>query len=154
MVGAADRQIPNLPKENIVTYIQNGVTVKDITAVTKRTVAEVEVEVEAECRDLGLFLGTDWAGRPAVSEVDAERLVSGSARRTREDEAAWSSHLALCQQWTARRDELVRSVQRDAELAAQRADRGGGDAAQAGVEAGRSAGRELRAQLARKRRSP
>ena len=72
------------------------------------------------------------AGRVAVAEVAAERLVSWRCSRTREDEVAWATHLDACASWTAARDELVRQALQAAELAAQRAGRGGGDSAQAG----------------------
>ncbi|MEO7980334.1 MAG: hypothetical protein ABI807_05530 [Sporichthyaceae bacterium] len=119
-----------------MTYIENAVTAKEIAVVTKRTVAEVE----AEAAELNVFVGTDWAGRPAVSEVDARQLVSGDARRVRESEAEWSSFLARCATWTLTRDELVREAQRAAELASQRDGHGGGAGATAGVEAERAAG--------------
>lgn len=51
----------------------------ELAKLTKRTVDRVE----AECRELDVFLGRDWCGRPAVAETDAEQLVSGEARRAR-----------------------------------------------------------------------
>lgn len=118
------------------TYIPHSVTLIELAKATKRTTAEVEDEL----RQLAIFTGTDWAGLAAVSEVDAQQIVSGDARRAREDEAAWRAHLDACEAWTRTRDELVREAQAEAELTARRAGRGGGDAAQAGVEAGRSVG--------------
>ena len=135
-------EISNQLKENsIVGYIENAVPIEVIAKATKRSTNEVEDDL----RQLGLYIGEDWRGQPAVSEVDAHGLVSGQVRRTQADEAEWAAHLAECEQWTSRRDELVRSAQRGAELAEQRAGRGGGDAASAGVEAGRSAGADYEA---------
>jgi len=122
-------------------YIPHAIPLTELAKVIGRKVAEVE----AECAEFGHFVGVDWRGQPAVSEDDAHRIVTGSARRVREDEVAWATHLAECEQWTIRRDQLVRESQADAEIAAQRAGRGGGDAAQAGVEAGRSAGADYEA---------
>jgi len=87
-------------------YIEGSVPLAEVAKVTKRTTAEVE----AEAVELGLFLGTDWAGRVAVAEDDAHGLVGGSARRTREDEVAWRTHLDACETWTRRRDEAVRDA--------------------------------------------
>lgn len=71
------------------------------------------------------------------------RIVSGEARRVREDEVAWATHLDACASWTTARDNAVREAQRDTELAAQRAGRGGPAAASAGLEAARAVGREF-----------
>ena len=118
------------------TYIPHAIPLTELAKVIGHKVAEVETEAV----ELGMFVGRDWAGRVAIADADAHGLVSGQVRRTRESEAEWTRHLAACEAWTHTRDELVRSSQAAAELAAQRAGRGGGDAAQAGVEAGRSVG--------------
>ena len=88
-----------------MTFIENSVTIKEIATVTKRNV----VEVEGECAELGMHVGVDWCGRPAVAEVDAQQLVTGEARRVREHDARWSAHLRDCEDWTRRRDEAVRA---------------------------------------------
>jgi len=116
-----------------MTYIENSVTIKEIATVTKRTTAEVE----AEAVELGLFVGQDWAGRPAIADQDAEQLVSGEARRSREDAAVWQAFLARCATWTAARDQAVQ----DAHDAVGADPRSGpqkhSDARDAAVEAGR-----------------
>jgi len=120
-------------------YIEGAIPLAEVAKLTGRKV----VEVEAEAVELGLFVGQDWAGRPAIADEDAHQLVSGSARRTREDEVAWATHLDACASWTTARDNAVREAQRDTELAAQRAGRGGPAAASAGLEAARAVGREF-----------
>lgn len=122
-----------------MTFIEGSVTVKEIATLNKRTT----VEVEDECRELGLFIGTDWAGRPAVSESDAHQIVSGEARRTREDARAWSSHLRSCEAWVAGRDEAVRGAASAHTAASAAQGRFDPDADSRARAAGVAAGREF-----------
>ena len=61
----------------MTTLIENAVTLADVAKALKNPVAQVE----SDCRELSLFVGSDWAGKPAVSTVDAHAYVSGAARR-------------------------------------------------------------------------
>jgi len=116
-------------------FIENAVTIADIAAVTKKKAADVK----AEAVELNFTVGCDWAGRPAVAARDAQQLTSGEARRTREHESAWASHLAECKAWMSRRDAAVRSAREAA--TSRSAVVGGRDFArvqEAGDEAGKS----------------
>jgi len=117
------------------TYIRGAVPLAEVAAVTKRPVAAVE----AEALELGLHVVEDWAGRHALAEADAQRLVSGDARRDREHDAAWAAHLAACARWTAARDTAVQKAYADAQPAPGRL--GGGAAADAARQAASEAGR-------------
>lgn len=68
----------------MTAFLETAVTLADVAKVTKTTASAVE----GQCAELGLFVGTDWAGRPAVEAVDAHRLVSGAARREFDNHAA------------------------------------------------------------------
>lgn len=87
-------------------YIEHAIAIKEIAAVAKRTTSEVE----AEARELDMHVGQDWAGRAAVEEQDAQQLVSGEARRTREHDALWRTYIDECSAWEADRDEAVRAA--------------------------------------------
>lgn len=117
------------------TFIEQGIPLGTVAEATKfGTVAKVE----AEAQQLGLFVGTDWAGRPALSEWDAHLLASGAARKQQESDRAWLQHREETARWEADRQsaylEAHAVAYRDAggqmagrrsDLAAQRA----GDAA-------------------------
>ncbi len=64
--------------------IEAAVCLQDIARVLKST----PTKVEADCHELSLFIGCDWAGRPAISVRDAHGLVSGDARRDHDHAAA------------------------------------------------------------------
>ena len=84
----------------MTAYIEGALSLKAVAAVTKRTIADVE----AEALSLGMFLGADWAGRPAVAERDAQQLVTGEARRVREHDLAWRDFEDRSRAWEATRD--------------------------------------------------
>ncbi len=67
-----------------MVYIENAITIEDIS----RALKAPQSKVESEAGELDVFIGSDWAGRPAVSEVDAQGLVSGSLRRTQDHDRA------------------------------------------------------------------
>ena len=67
-------------------------------------------EVEAEASQLNLFVGVDWAGRPALAAVDAQRLVSGAARRDAEHAKAQSAFTVGQADWQRRREEGRRAA--------------------------------------------
>lgn len=116
-------------------YIEGAVTVADLASAAKTT----EPKVRAECAELGLFIGADWAGRPAVSEADARSLVSGQAREAREQDAAWRAHIDATERWTADRERARRSAAERVLEEARRQGRGGPIVDQDAAEAGREA---------------
>jgi hypothetical protein len=114
--------------------VEGGVPLAELARVMKATVPEVE----AECRALSVFVGTDWAGRPAVLERDASRLVDGSERRDQEHRREWLAHLAQSEQWTRDRDAVQQSAH-DAAWREAGGPRGGQFASEAGRQAARTA---------------
>lgn len=97
--------------------------------------------VAAEAKTLGLHVGEDWAGRPAVSPVDARALASDDARREREREKAAMSTRVACEEWVRRRVEHVNAAYSEAVREAHRAGKGGGSAQQGAREVANEAGR-------------
>lgn len=87
----------------MTTHITGSIPLGDIATATKRSAAAIKEEAD----ELGLFIGTDWRGRPALSEVDARGLVDGSVRQLHEGQAAWAGHLAAAKAWEAEREHLV-----------------------------------------------
>lgn len=73
------------------TLIESAVTVADIAKATNTP----EADVEAEARALDMFVGADWAGRPAVSVGDAAGLASGAARLEHNGRRASLSHQSV-----------------------------------------------------------
>ncbi len=68
----------------MMELIEAAVSLADVAKATKSTVTKVE----ADARELALFVGSNWSGQPALSVVDAHALVSGSARRDQDHAAA------------------------------------------------------------------
>lgn len=114
--------------------IENAVPIADVARVMKLPVADVR----DSCRDLQLFVGQDWAGRPAVSVQDAAGLVSGDLVRDKAYREAWDAHQRATSDWEAARETARQNGYRNAWLAAK--SRGAGDP-EAGSE-GRLAGAE------------
>lgn len=114
--------------------VENGVPLTELARVMKATVTEVE----AECRALGVFVGSDWAQRPAVLERDAARLVDGSERRQQAHDRAWRDHLAATEAWE-RDGNTAQQAAHDAAWRAGGGPRGGQAATQAGREAAAAA---------------
>jgi len=111
----------------MTALITDGIPLADVAKVTKTTIAELE----AECRQLIVFIGRNWADRPAVSAADAHALVTGAARRQHDHSRAWHDYAEQAEAWTKARDGAYMDATR---LAGQKAaDR---------VEAGRAAARE------------
>ncbi len=119
----------------MTTLIENAVTLQDIAKIMKITVTKVE----ADAGELSLFVGPDWAGRPALSVIDAAALVSGDARRDRDHDVAWRSHLASSEGWETAREAARSGAFQAARDAALRAGRGAPSAASAGHAAAREA---------------
>jgi hypothetical protein len=95
----------------MATFIEGcTVPVAELAKVLKVTVAEVEAEATA----LGLFVGSDWAGLPALSAVDAHALTSGAARRDRDHAAAQLEFSNALEDWRRRREEVRQKASREA----------------------------------------
>jgi hypothetical protein len=98
----------------------------DVTTCSRsRAMRTTEAKAKAECHDLGVFVGCDWAGRAAVSEVDAHQVASGSARSTREHDARWRAFIDASEDWDRQRSDIYRRVFAKVVEAAQRRGRGG-----------------------------
>ncbi len=121
------------------TLIENAVTLADIVK-TMRTTA---TRVEAEARELDMFIGHDWAGQPALSVVDAAALVSGDARRDHDHRARWQAHTAATEAWEAAREAARRTAFEGEYDASLRQGRGAPAAAAAGHEAAREVVRDF-----------
>ncbi len=107
-----------------MNLIENAVTIAEVAKVTKSPAAAVE----AEARKLNLFVGTDWAGRPAVDVRDAHALVSGAARHDAENSTANRDHLLAVEAWEGDRMRVHRAAYQAALEEANRAGIGGGQA--------------------------
>ncbi|MDP9473358.1 MAG: hypothetical protein M3Q71_22295 [Chloroflexota bacterium] len=55
------------------TLIENAVALADISKITKRSVADLT----RECDALVVYIGVDWADRPAISVREAHGIVTG-----------------------------------------------------------------------------
>ncbi|MDP9223281.1 MAG: hypothetical protein M3P18_05410 [Actinomycetota bacterium] len=119
-------------------YIENSVALADLAVVTKHSVDEVT----AEAKSLGIFVGPDWAQRPAVAELDAAGLVTGRLRRERDHSLAWTAHQAEVEQWEQRREAARADAAKTAYDAAVRRGLGNARAAAEGGDAGMDAARE------------
>ncbi len=119
----------------MTTLIEAAVTLADIAKTMKTTVARVETEAH----ELDVYVGVDWANRPAVSVTDAAGLVSGATRRAQDADRAWRAHLAATEAWEADRERLRAGAFQDAYDASERQGRGSAAAAAAGHESARVA---------------
>ncbi len=119
------------------THIPGAVPLADVAKQFKLTVSRLE----DECRALHIYIGVDWTGRPAVADSDAYGLVSGKAREEHDHNAAWTAHQNLVDAWTRGRDEAVSVARGNAYRQAFLAGESNSKAEQAGLAAGREAGR-------------
>jgi hypothetical protein len=129
-----------------MTFIQGAVTIADLAKATRKS----EATATAECTELGIFVGEDWAGRPAVAEADAHALASGQARAIRDRDAAWREHQNATEAWEADRQRAYESAAAAAHDRATRRGVGGPSAHREASEAGQLAAREFE----RKNRMP
>ena len=119
-----------------------AVALADLAKVTKRSVADLE----RECAELVVYVGVDWANRPAITAHEAHRIVTGKARRESDHDTAWRKYALDAEEWNKRRDEAVRVAAGIASRTATLAFEGPGDAQRKGAEAGREAGRKFEAE--------
>ncbi len=103
------------------TLIESAVTLADVAKALRSTATAVE----ADARELDMFIGADWAGRSALSVTDAARMVSGDARRDHDHAAAHARWRADTEAWEAAREAERRTTYNDRFDAARR--RGVGD---------------------------
>jgi hypothetical protein len=127
-------------------FIENSVTFSELAKVIKTT----EAKATAECSQLGLLVGADWAGRPAISTVDAHALASGQARASRTRDAAWRAHQNATEAWEQDRQRAYETAAAEAHNRATRRGVGGPSAHREASEAGQDAAREFE----RKNRMP
>jgi hypothetical protein len=105
----------------MTTLIENAVTLADIAKTMKTTATRVE----AEAHELDMFIGSNWAGAPALSVVDAHAYVSGDARRGHEHAAAHRHWRTADEAWQSEREQVRRRAYGERFDAARR--RGVGD---------------------------
>jgi len=117
---AAQAAIPtNYRKGNIMELIESSVTLADVAKVLKST----PTKVEADCHELSLFVGCNWAGKPAISVTDA----AGAARRDADHAAAHGHWRAAGEAWELQREQVRQQAYTDHFDTARR--RGVGDPA-------------------------
>jgi hypothetical protein len=127
-------------------FIENAVQLAELAKATRKS----EAKTTTECAELGLLVGTDWAGRPAVSTVDAHALASGQARASRDRDAKWREHQNATEAWEQARQHAYESAATAAHRAATRQGRGGPAAHTEATESGQAAAKEFE----RKNRMP
>jgi hypothetical protein len=127
-------------------FIPDSVTITEVAKAVRKS----EAKATAECTELGILVGTDWASRPAVSTVDAHALVSGQARASRISAAKWHEHQVATEKWEADRQRAFELAAAEAHNAATRRGVGGPSAHTAAQEAGTEAAK----QFERKNRMP
>ncbi len=116
-------------------FIESSVTLDEIARALKTTAAAVEAEAD----QLDLFIGRDWANRPALSTIDAAGIVSGTARREQSHDAAWRAHTAAVEAHEADREAVRVSAFRTSYDSEMRRGLGNSASAQSGHDAARAA---------------
>jgi hypothetical protein len=116
-----------------VTYIENAVALSEVARACKLPLHQLVAEAQAA----GTYVGLTWDGQPGVAEPDAQKLVSGEARRNAEHDAARARYVAAEQQWQAERQRIWQAAYFTGFNQA-----GGPRAGRASEEAGREAARE------------
>jgi hypothetical protein len=116
-------------------FIESAVPLAEVAKVIRKS----ETKTADECRELGLLIGEDWAGRHAVAVVDAHALASGQARASRTRDAAWRAHQNATEKWEQDRQHAYETAAAAAHISATRRGRGGPavhtEATEAGVDA-------------------
>lgn len=90
------------------TLIENAVTLTEVAKATKISAAEIDFE----CKKLNVFVGVDWAERPAIATADAYGITTGLLRKEHEHATAWHAYREAAEQWTKARDEAYMAVTR------------------------------------------
>lgn len=128
-----------------MTYIENAVPVEEIAQALRSKPATVE----ADARTFGLWVGVDWAGRPAVSDADAHGLVSGRARANHEQAVRQADLQRRAAEWVAERSAVNEAAWSDAYKAAVSRGTSAGDARAKAVMVGWDAGHAFERKLPR-----
>ena len=90
-----------------MTFIEGcAVTLAEIAKAAGRPVAEIE----AEARQLQIFIGSDWAGRAAVSTADAHGLASGALARDTEHQRRHTAWVNAHQDWERDKEAVRREA--------------------------------------------
>jgi hypothetical protein len=117
-------------------YIEQSVPLKAVAAAARMDLAELVDEAQR----LAIHVGTSWDGQPSMAELDAQRLVSGEARRTAEYDQARAAYLAAEQRWQAERQRIWQDAyftgfnKAGGPRAGRASDEAGREAARAAVE--------------------
>lgn len=125
----------------MTALIENAVTLADVARQTGTTATAIEAEALA----VRMFVGYDWANRPAVEVTDAHKLVSGAARREHDHDVAWHDHQVATEAWEAERNRVWQEAAGAARDEAKSRRLGDGAAAAAGREAATDAVRKFEA---------
>ena len=119
-----------------MTFIEGcAVTLAEIAKAAGRPVAEIE----AEARRLQIFIGSDWAGRAAVSTVDAHGLASGALARDTEHQRRHTAWVNAHQEWEQAKEDARRGAFQQAYDAVRRTGRSNSEASDRGHRAGAAA---------------
>jgi hypothetical protein len=119
-----------------VTYIEGSKPLSEVARACKVPLDQLV----AEAQRLAVYVGETWDGQPGVAEVDAQRLVTGEARRTAEYDRARATYLAAEQRWQAERQRIWQDAyftgfnQAGGPRAGRASDEAGREAARAAVE--------------------
>jgi hypothetical protein len=89
------------------TFIEGfTITLAEIAKVVGRSVAEIE----AEAARLGIYVGTDWADRPAVAVGDAYGPASGALERDQEHQRRHTAWVNAHQEWEQAKEDARRGA--------------------------------------------
>lgn len=116
----------------MAAMIENGLLLTEVAKVAKTTTTALR----AECAALMLHVGVDWAGRPAITQQDAEGLVSGALRRQHDQDLAWRQHQTDSELWEADRARVRQQAWQDAYRVAKAGGAGDPEAGSVGRQAG------------------
>ncbi|UGY93407.1 hypothetical protein [Streptomyces gobiensis] len=74
-----------------------------------------KTDLIAECRELGVHVADDWAGRPSVSVGDARSLVNGSLRSAHDHRIKEAEIRQQCKEWVRDRSAAAKDAADTAE---------------------------------------
>jgi hypothetical protein len=112
-----------------------AVTLAEIAEAAGRPVAEIE----AEASRLGIYVGTDWADRPAVAVGDAYGLASGRLARDTEHQRRHTAWVNAHQDWERDKEAVRREAFQEAYDEVRRIGRSNSEASDRGHAAGAAA---------------
>ena len=119
-----------------MTFIEGcAVTLAEIAKAAGRPVAEIE----AEARRLQIFIGSDWAGRAAVSTADAQGLASGALARDTEYQRRHIAWVNAHADWERDKEVVRREAFQEGYDEVRRTGRSNSEASDRGHRAGAAA---------------